>query len=783
MTIPIPVGKTKNTGDGPNVWCDNSPLIEQGDVAICTIALEGNSVSGSLPEGFTSLVQERLVNSAVGGNLILVGFKVVGETEPDVYDTTMDSDANYAMSISFWRGLNADALVAAEPQVVVVDRNNPLPSCPSVTTDTDNCLVLYGVADSRGPLWSDMHWEDYYQPPPDIQEIEDLNESAGTGYTGFALGFEVLSTAGTTTPKTWGSIDNDDGGMAFTVAFRPSATDTGGGTGECVCDVEMQSSATHIQYRINSGAWVDVAPLSAMKGIDGADGRTPEMQTAGGVVQWKYDDEPGTAWRDLFAVPTGGDGSGTGVDGRTPELRADGALIQWKYTDETAWATLYDLSALKGDTGEQGPAGPAPQMRTSGDQVEWSHENTTAWTPLYSIPEGGGGSSTTIIVKGQSVTSESMGFTPTGDPVTDHANIQTFIDNIATDNVDGYLAAGQWEVHKRLELPNGLRLHGLGMRKTIINADPANWSESRYTVMKMDDVSSGGIINHHGIHLSDFGVIGADKNRTDNGGLVQILGFLDGTIERLYLADGSSYNLYMSGYGLGDFTNDITDDFWNSSFRAVVRDCLSHRGQIGFGTEGGMEHILFDHLHAVGNADRDPSDWGLHALRVPAGHHVGIRNCDFYGYRNGILLDRYTHVGINHNRFRKVRNGVSIGSHYPTSDLPAISYDVRINHNHFDCEDENGNDARAINDLYLPNRKVEQVAIQGNTVKNGRFTLGQCRRLNVTGNIGANSTTYISTLNDATGLVSNNLMELDNSASGIIDGGNNIPSEDVDGYI
>lgn len=467
-----------------------------------------------------------------------------------------------------------------------------------------------------------------------------------------------------------------------------------------------------------------------------------EFQASATHLQWRSPVGTGT-WTDLVALadlqgPAGADGTdgapgADGADGAEVEMRLSGGWIQWKLTTDATWKNLFDTSTLGG---------------------------------------GGTGDTTTIIVRGQAVTSASMGYVPTGDPVTDTQNLQTFVDNIATDRVDGYAAEGQWELEDQIQLPDGVRLHGLGMRRTIFNCDPANWNATHYTPLRMDTSMNNDQHNTNGVVLADFCVIGADKNRSDSGGgLIRLHGLYDFLVERLLLIDASSYGLFIAGYGVGDFTNDINSDFWNSTFRGTVRDCLAYRGQIGFGTEGGAENILFDRCTAIGNYGLGNLDFGLHAYRSASGYNVRYRDCTARGYRNGFLLDRYKQMQVKGCFIDTCRYGVAVGSFY---DGEAISQGLQILDNYFYCVEENNVSPSAITDTYLSNRSVEGVIVHGNIMAQGGMSFRQCRQMVVSNNTSLQSGSGITCASNATGIVANNACSFSNSASGVTNGGNNV---------
>ena len=89
--------------------------------------------------------------------------------------------------------------------------------------------------------------------------------------------------------------------------------------------------------------------------------KTPSFKVENGELFVSYDD--GGTWTSIGSIDgapgeDGQDGA-PGEDGREIELRVDGGYIQWKYnTDpESSWKNLIALSALQGDKGDKGDPG------------------------------------------------------------------------------------------------------------------------------------------------------------------------------------------------------------------------------------------------------------------------------------------------------------------------------------------------------------------------------------------------------------------------------------------
>lgn len=109
----------------------------------------------------------------------------------------------------------------------------------------------------------------------------------------------------------------------------------------------------------------DGAPgADGLPGADGEDGREVELQTSATHVQWRYVGD--VAWTDLIALtaitgPAGADGAdgaagADGDDGLSVELQTTATHIQWRLVGG-AWADLVALSTITGPSGADGEDG------------------------------------------------------------------------------------------------------------------------------------------------------------------------------------------------------------------------------------------------------------------------------------------------------------------------------------------------------------------------------------------------------------------------------------------
>ena len=122
-----------------------------------------------------------------------------------------------------------------------------------------------------------------------------------------------------------------------------------GGSGFDPADARFRCWASTGGFTLNS--YSNPADLTVIPSGGGEDGREVELRTTDTHIQWRYEDEDDSAWRDLVALD-----AVTGEDGREVELQIANGYIQWRYTTgaDTEWKNLMPLSDLKGEDGEDG---------------------------------------------------------------------------------------------------------------------------------------------------------------------------------------------------------------------------------------------------------------------------------------------------------------------------------------------------------------------------------------------------------------------------------------------
>lgn len=364
--------------------------------------------------------------------------------------------------------------------------------------------------------------------------------------------------------------------------------------------------------------------------------------------------------------------------------------------------------------------------------------------------------------KPYNLTTSEAGIAPSGDPITDHQRLQGFIDDVATDGILGVIEAGHWYVHRRLLLRDGIRLTGRGMQRTIIEARPEVWSQDRFTLM---DLEVGHHLHANGAFLSDFTLIGADKKATDNGALLILEGLSDFLVERVQAVDASSYGIFVAGYGVGRFTNDIHSKFWNSTHRGVIRQCQAVRGQIGIGCEGGAQNVLIMGNHTDGQA--------LHGFRLASAYDTQIIANSAVNTRNAYWIDRHKGIHVLHNSATGVERGCVYGGFDRHRD-DEVSRGLWIVGNRFNTSKS------AITDAYQgdADKFTRSVKIKDNLLEGGNVRLLWSRSVDIQGNDGDGSNAII-TSHQVSGRIGNNYMKLLNRADNVEDLGRNHSLEEI----
>lgn len=238
-------------------------------------------------------------------------------------------------------------------------------------------------------------------------------------------------------------------------------------------EVEMQKSATHVQWRyVGDPTWINLIPLTDITGPSGADGDEVEMRVSGGYIQWKL--TTSSIWVNLIAVvdlkgeagtgltnrgvwaagtfnpgdyvfATGSIGSGNamwvlsdsapyassvqpkddpthwieqaapagpaGDDGLSVELQKSATHIQWRQTGGS-WADLVPLADLVGAQGTSGANGKTVLTTTGAPSAGTGTDGDFAYDPTAMTmygPKAAGAWPAGVILKGSAGTAGAAG--------------------------------------------------------------------------------------------------------------------------------------------------------------------------------------------------------------------------------------------------------------------------------------------------------------------------------------------------------------------------------------
>lgn len=131
----------------------------------------------------------------------------------------------------------------------------------------------------------------------------------------------------------------------------------GGIQGASGAEIELQKSATHIQWKYTDEAeWTDLIAIDDLKGDTGATGAQGATGSTGATGPQGSQGIQG-ATGATGAAGTNGTNGADGADGREVELQKSITHIQWRYAGDVVWTDLVALTDIKGDTGATGAQG------------------------------------------------------------------------------------------------------------------------------------------------------------------------------------------------------------------------------------------------------------------------------------------------------------------------------------------------------------------------------------------------------------------------------------------
>ena len=159
--------------------------------------------------------------------------------------------------------------------------------------------------------------------------------------------------------------------------------------------VELQKSATHVQWRLLGGdTWTDLVALADITGVKGDAGVPVELNKSGTHIQWRL--VGAGTWIDLVLLADIEGGKGDkGDDGVPVELNKSGTHIQWRLVGSGTWLDLVPLADIKGEAGTNGKQ---VMLQKSATHIQWKYDTDVAWTDLVLLSDlrGAAGSDATV---------------------------------------------------------------------------------------------------------------------------------------------------------------------------------------------------------------------------------------------------------------------------------------------------------------------------------------------------------------------------------------------------
>jgi hypothetical protein len=201
----------------------------EGTYAIVFIGIEGDtgsSVTFTPEAGWTTIVEQTTANGTSATAAIY--YKKMTGSEPSTYTfaSALSSGATRHGQAMIFVVSGADATTFQDATVTVDDNSTTTaPPCPSITTVTDNAVVIgfYASVDGRHLVAQDSNG------PTGMTVVYNRVSAVSSSGTTMGIAYKTVTPAGATGIMPWtGTLSTSNGIWAATVAIRPEAA--GGGT-------------------------------------------------------------------------------------------------------------------------------------------------------------------------------------------------------------------------------------------------------------------------------------------------------------------------------------------------------------------------------------------------------------------------------------------------------------------------------------------------------------------------------------------------------------------------
>lgn len=201
----------------------NKPAnIVAGDLMIAKLSCNGalNPNSLTLPSGWTPIADNFNINGGSGCHTSY-SWRIAGASEPSSWTATVGANINDDESFIF-RVTGHDSITPIDAVAAAFTNSQTLnPTCPSVTTTTNNAVAIFSVSTKGGNV---ITAEDVGQPVGTtlIQNKRTRNSSAGLNS---GLAYLLVSTPSATGTKQWTAYTTTSQfGSTYSFAIREGIT-------------------------------------------------------------------------------------------------------------------------------------------------------------------------------------------------------------------------------------------------------------------------------------------------------------------------------------------------------------------------------------------------------------------------------------------------------------------------------------------------------------------------------------------------------------------------------
>ncbi len=186
------------------------------------------------------------------------------------------------------------------------------------------------------------------------------------------------------------------------------ATGTTYNPGDYVAATSTTSSAKSLYFLIDAAPYVsntepksDLTHWLELQPPQGAPGNNIELQKTSTYIQWRVVGDAN--WQNLVALADlKGD---PGNDGKSVELQKSDTYIQWRKVGDTAWTNLVALADLVGATGKN------IELQKGSTYIQWRVVGDSAWQNLVALADvtGAAGADGSTWYSGTTVPAASLG--------------------------------------------------------------------------------------------------------------------------------------------------------------------------------------------------------------------------------------------------------------------------------------------------------------------------------------------------------------------------------------